>query len=145
MKEIMSNDLRARLYEVYEAFREGRIDSALKFFDENAVFTSYAPVDIFPHLGRQVGKPAIAAMMANMHAEFEHLTYSPIFMVAERDAAAAIIMVRLRQRSTNRIIHLFSAHFVQSHDGMISEIREFMDSFDAVQQVLGRELDLLKQ
>ena len=68
-----------------------------------------------------------------------------MFMVAEIDAAATIIMVRLRQRSTDRIIHLLTAHFFQFRDGKISELREFMDSFDAAQQVLGRELDISKR
>ena len=110
-----------------------------------AVFTSYTPIDIFPHLGRQSGKIAIAAMMAGMHAEFEHLAFQPIFVVAEKEAAAAIIMVRLRQRSTDRIIQLLTAHFIQFREGKISELHEFMDSFDAVQQVLGRELDIPKR
>jgi uncharacterized protein len=141
----MSADLRAKLYELYANFGEGKIDLVLKFFDETAVFTSYTSIDVFPYLGRQTGRIAIAAMMKNVHAEFEHVTYQPIFVVAEKDAAAAIIMVRLRQRSTDRIIHLLTAHFIQLRDGKISELREFMDSFDAVQQVLGRELDITKR
>jgi uncharacterized protein len=141
----MSADLRAKLYDLYAAFGQGKIDLVLNSFEDTAVFTSYTPIDVFPFLGRQAGKIAIAAMMTNMHAEFEHLTFQPIFMVAEKEAAAAIIMVRLRQRSTDRVIHLLTAHFVQFRDGKISELREFMDSFDAVQQVLGRELDIPKR
>jgi ketosteroid isomerase-like protein len=141
---MMSADLRAKLYDLYAAFGEGKIDFVLKFFDEMAVFTSYTPIDVFPYLGRQIGKTAIAAMMTNMHAQFEHLTFHPIFMVAEKDSAAVIIMARLRQRSTDRIIQLLTAHFIQFRDGNIIELREFMDSFDAVQQVLGRELDIPK-
>lgn len=136
--------MRAKLYDLYAAFGEGKIDIVLNSFDEHAVFTSYAPIDVFPHLGRQSGRIAIAATMTNMHAEFEHLAYQPIFVVAEKDAAAAIIMVRLRQHSTGRIIHILTVHFIQFRDGKISELREFMDSFDAVQQVLGRELDIPK-
>jgi ketosteroid isomerase-like protein len=141
----MSANLRARLYDLYAAFGEGKIDLALQSFDDTAVFTSYTPIDVFPYLGRQTGKIAIAAMMTNMHAEFEHLTFQPIFIVAEKDAGAAIIMVRLRQRSTGRIIQLLTAHFIQFRDDKISELRELMDSFDAVQQVLGRELDIPKR
>jgi ketosteroid isomerase-like protein len=33
------------------------------------------------------------------------------------------------------------ARFIQFRDGRIVELREFMDSFNAVQQVLGREID----
>jgi ketosteroid isomerase-like protein len=137
---IVSADLRAKLYELYSAFAEGRIDFVLSHFDDQATFTSYAPIDVFPYLGRQSGKAAIAAMMKNQHAEYEHLTYQPIFMVVETDVAAVIVMVRLKQRSTGRIIQLVNAHFLRLRNGRIVELREFMDTFDAVQQVLGREL-----
>jgi ketosteroid isomerase-like protein len=55
-----------------------------------------------------------------------------------------IVQVRLRQRATDRIIHLLVAHFIRFRAGRIIELREFMDSFDAVQQVLGSEIDTVK-
>ena len=65
-------------------------------------------------------------------------------MVTENETAAAIVLARLRQRTTNRIIQLFVADFFRLENGRIVELREFMDSFDAVQQVLGREIELSK-
>lgn len=138
----MSAELKGELHKLYAAFRDGNLNTTLGYFDDTAVFTSHAPVDVFPYLGRQVGKPAIAAMMSKVHSQFEHLIFDPIFMVVEKESAAVIIKVRLRQRSTGRIIHLLNAHFLQFHDGRICELREFMDTFDAVQQVLGRELEI---
>jgi limonene-1,2-epoxide hydrolase len=52
------------------------------------------------------------------------------------------VLARLRQRTTNRIIQLFVADFFRLENDRIVELREFMDSFDAVQQVLGREIEL---
>jgi ketosteroid isomerase-like protein len=63
-------------------------------------------------------------------------------MVTETEDAAVIVLARLRQRSTDRIIQLFVADFLRFDKGRIVEIREFMDSFDAVQQVLGREITI---
>jgi ketosteroid isomerase-like protein len=132
--------LRKRLYDVYAAFAGGRIDDALRDFDDSVVMTSYAPVEVFPALGRRQGKAAVAATMQAMHADFEHLSYTPVFMVIENDNAAVIVLARLRQRTTDRIIQLFVAHFLRLENGRIVELREFMDSFDAVQQVLGHEI-----
>jgi ketosteroid isomerase-like protein len=102
--------------------------------------TSHAPVDIFPYLGRKQGKTAVAATMHAAHAAFEYLTYQPVFMVTEDADAAVIVLARLRQRTTSRTIQLFIADFIRFDKGRIVELRQFMDSFDAVQQVLGREI-----
>jgi len=136
--------LRKRLYELYADFAAGRIDEALRDFDDNVVMTSYAPIEVFPALGRRQGKAAVAATMHAMHADFEHLSYTPVFMVTEAETAAVILLARLRQRTTDRIIQLFVAHFLRMQNGRIVELREFMDSFDAVQQVLGREIFISK-
>jgi len=136
----MDGSLRQRLFDLYAAYAEGRIDEVLRDFDDSVVMTSYAPVDIFPYLGRKQGKAAVAATMKTAHAEFDYLAYQPIFMVTEQEDAAVIILARLRQRATDRIIQLFIADFIRFDKGRIVEIREFMDSFDAVQQVLGREI-----
>ena len=140
----MSTELRARIYDLYAAYCAGRIDVVLNSYDDDAELISYAPIEVFPYLGRQHGKAAIAETMKRVHATFEILTYQPIFMVVENDNAGVIVMARLRQRSTNRIIQLLVAHFIRFRDGRIVELREFMDSFDAVQQVLGREIDTAK-
>jgi uncharacterized protein len=136
----MDDSLRTRLYALYAAFAAGRIDDVLRDFDDGVVMTSYAPIEVFPALGRRQGKAAVADTMRKMHADFEHLGYTPVFMVTEAEAAAVIVLARLRQRATDRIIQLFIAHFLSLRNGRIVELREFMDSFDAVQQVLGREI-----
>jgi len=135
---------RERIYDLYTAYGKGRLDFVLNSFDDDAEFISYAPINVFPYLGRRHGKAAIAATMKQAHAEFEHLSWQPIFLVVEKSDAAVIVLARLRQHSTGRIIMLLVAHFIRFRKGLIVELREFMDSFDAVQQVLGREIDLSK-
>jgi len=142
---MLDQTLRTRLYELYAAYAEGRIDDALTSFGDEVTMISYAPVDVFPYLGRKQGKAAIAATMRSAHSEFEYLGYTPVFMVTENETAAAIVLARLRQRTTGRIIQLFVADFFRLENDRIVELREFMDSFDAVQQVLGREIELAKK
>jgi hypothetical protein len=47
--------------------------------------------------------------------------------------------ISYRQRATNRVLRLRLASF---QDGRLIEYREFTNSFDAVEQALGRELQL---
>ena len=66
----LSELLRKRLYDLYAAYAEGRVDDVLREFDDSVVMTSYAPVDIFPYLGRKQGKAAVADTMNAAHAYF---------------------------------------------------------------------------
>jgi ketosteroid isomerase-like protein len=94
----------------------------------------------FPISGASRGKAAVAATTRTAHAEFDYLAYQPVFMVTEVEDAAFIVLARLRWRPTDRTIRLFIADFIRFQKGRIFVIREFMDPFDAVQQVLGREI-----
>jgi uncharacterized protein len=137
----MPTNLRARVIDLYAAYAKGRMDFVLNSIDDDIDFVSYAPTDIFPYLGHHRGKAAFAQVMRAAYATFEYLAYKPVFLVVEGNDAAAMISMRLRQRSTGRVIRMFVAEFLRFRDGRIYEFREFMDTFDAVQQVLGHEID----
>ena len=137
-------ELRGRLNDLYAAYAAGRLDDVTRAFDRDVDFVSYAPVNVFPFLGHQHGSAEVAATMAAAHREFEYLLYKPVFMVVEANDAAVIVFARMRQRSSGRIIQLFVADFLRLREGRIVAVREFMDSFDAVQQLIGRELQLGK-
>jgi ketosteroid isomerase-like protein len=49
---------------------------------------------------------------------------------------------RFTQRATNRTLRFRLANFLRIEDGRVIEFREFANTFDVVEQVLGRELDL---
>jgi ketosteroid isomerase-like protein len=138
----MTEALRQRIYSLCSAYRQARLDFVLNFIADDVDFVSYAPITIFPCLGRQRGKAAVAKSIQTIHALYEFLSYDPIFVVVEEDDAAVIVRARMKQRATERIIHTLFAHFLQFRDGRIVEFREFLDSFDAVEQVLGREIQI---
>jgi ketosteroid isomerase-like protein len=50
--------------------------------------------------------------------------------------------VRFTQRATNRTLRFRIANFLRFQDGKVIEFREFANTFDLVEQALGRELNL---
>ena len=138
----MSTLLRKRIYEIYEAFSAGNLDLLADAFDEQADFVTNAPTNVFPYLGRRVGRAAILKTLSAIHDEFESLTFMPIWIVVEGDTAGAILSVNATQRTTKRVMRFFAAHFLRFRDDRIVEYRSIMDSFEAVQQLLGLEFDV---
>lgn len=138
----MNQAIRDRLDALYRAIRSGHADFVINAFDENIEYLSYAPSKVFPYLGHHRGKDNVAASLRAIFDAYEFLTYDPISMVVEGDDAAVMIFARAHHRATGRKIQIIIAHFVRFKGSRIVEVREFMDSFDAVQQLLGRELEL---
>lgn len=140
----MTEALRQRIYSLGSGYAQGRLEFVLNFIDEDVDFVSYAPTDIFPCLGRQRGKAAGETSLRTIHTHFEFLKFKPIFMVAQDPDVGIIVRAKLKQLTTGRVIQLLFAQFLRFRDGRVVEFREFMDSFDAVEQVLGREIEISK-
>ena len=138
----MSQAIRQRIYNMCSAYGQGNLDFVLNFMDDDVHFVSHAPLAIFPCLGKQRGKAAVAKTLETIHAHFEFHSYLPIFTIVEGEHAAVIVLAVMKQRATGRTIQIRFAHFVRFQDGRIVDFREFLDSFDAVEQVLGHEIEI---
>jgi len=80
--------------------------------------------------------------MATIAKAFALESYAPEIMIVEGDRAAVMSDASYKQRTTDRILRLRIANFLRLQDGRLIEFREFINSFDAVEQALGRELRL---
>jgi len=138
----MSISLKERIYEIYRTFSAGHLDQVADMFDERVDFISNAPVDVFPYLGHRIGRVQVMKALEAVHDEFSTVEYLPLKIIIDGQSAGVIVSIRLTQRTTRRLIRVFSAHFLQFKDNRIIEYRAFLDTLEAVQQVLGREFDL---
>src|SRR3982075_3249566 len=135
----MVGDLhRQRVLKFLDAFYSGDIEGALARCSDDVDFVANAPVDILPHLGHRHGKAEVRQMWKTVHARYSSMRYEVPMIVAEGDKVAANIRVFFRKRSNDRIVQFDIAVFYTLRDGRVSQIREIMDSFDLVQQVLER-------
>jgi ketosteroid isomerase-like protein len=68
------------------------------------------------------------------------MRYEVPIIIAEDDQVAAHIRVFFRKSSNDRIVQFDIAAFYTLRDGRIAQIREIMDTFDLVQQLLERDV-----
>jgi uncharacterized protein len=139
----MTEALRQRIISLCSAYEKGNFEILQNCIDEDVDFISYAPIEIFPCLGKQQGRDAVLRSLKTIHDHFVFLAYDPIFLLVQNEDAAVNVMARLKQRATGRIVRIIFAQFFRFRDGRIVEFREFMDSFDAVEQVLGRHIRVI--
>ena len=116
------------------------VPRALTFLDEEFDFVGHAPVQLFPHLGARHGKAEIAETMTAVQKRYASMHHEVLFIAADGDRVATIVRVHLRKNVSERVIEFLSADFYTLRNGLIVEQRQFLDSFDLVQQVLEREV-----
>ena len=131
---------RQRVLNFLEVFYSGDIDGALARCTDDIEFTANAPVDLLPHMGHHQGKAAMRAMWTAVHGRYSEMRCEVPIIVAEGDQVAANIRVFFRKRSNQRMVQFDIAAFFTLRDGLIARIREVIDTFDLVEQVLERDV-----
>ncbi len=140
----MVEDLhRQRVLNFLEVFSSGDIEGALSCCTDDIEFFANAPIDVLPHMGHRHGKAELREMWTTVHGRYSGMRYEIPIIVAEADKVAANLRVFFRKSSNNRVVQFDMAAFYTLRDGQIARIREIIDTFDLVQQVLERDLAAL--
>jgi hypothetical protein len=137
---MVENLHRQRVLNFLDLFSSGDIEGALSRCSDDIEFFSNAPVDILPHMGHHHGKPELRQMWETVHARYSSMRYEVPIMVAEGDTVALNIRAFFRKRSNDRVVQFDMATFYTFRDSRIAKIREIMDTFDLVEQVLERDV-----
>jgi ketosteroid isomerase-like protein len=136
----MAASSRQVILDYLDACYAGHIDRAAAFYDDDIDFICYAPVELFPTLGQKKGKAEMTQSLTGLHARHQVLDHQITFIAADGDAVAVSLVLRMRNRDSDRVIRLDIGNFFTLRNGRILTYRQFNDSFDVVQQVLGRDL-----
>jgi uncharacterized protein len=140
---MVENLSRQRILNFLDMFYSGDIEGALACCSDDIEFFANAPVDILPHMGHHAGKDAVRAMWQTIHKRYSSMRYDVPIIVAESDKVAANIRVFFRKSTNSRMVQFDLAAFYSLREGRISRIREILDTFDLVQQVLERDISAL--
>lgn len=136
------SETRAIVQEVYGAYARRDHDLLSALIHDDIDWIIYGPVTIFPFVGPRRGRAAVLQALADMAKAYELESYKPELIVVEGERAAVMSDVSLRQRATGRTLRFRVANFLRIADGRVIEFREFANTFDVVEQALGRELSL---
>lgn len=131
---------RRRVLHLLETFGRGDVEGALACCTEDVDFLTHAPIDVLPHMGPRRGREQLGEFWRTVWSRYSEVRHRAPQIVAERDEVAAYLHVYFRKRSNGRIVQFDLAAFFTFRAGLIAQIREIIDSYDLVQQVLEREI-----
>jgi ketosteroid isomerase-like protein len=139
---VADGDTRALVRDLYDAYERRDLERVAAFIHDDIDWVMYAPASLFSFAGPRRGRMAVLGAMAEIAGRFSVEGYKREIVVVEGDRAALVSDVTFKQRATGRILRFRAANFLRFQDGRVIEFREFIDTFDVVEQVLGHELKI---
>jgi ketosteroid isomerase-like protein len=109
---------------------------------DDVEWTVFGPIDLFPFFGQHRGKKAVTAKFEEMSAHLSLIRAEQETVLIDGDNAAALVRLNAVDTRTGRTLSLRLALFARLSGGKLISLKALFDSFDAVEQALGRHIDL---
>ena len=127
-------------YRAYAARNVGRIS---EFLDDDVEWTISGPIDVMPFCGTHYGKSAVLDLIGRQVPEvLKTFSFVSDAILVDGDRVAMLNRQSARRTDDRRVISFRVANFMHFRDGKLIENLTLLDSFDAVEQVLGHPLTL---
>jgi ketosteroid isomerase-like protein len=126
----------------YHALATRDMETLATYLDDDVVWTISGPVDILPFCGRRVGKDVVMDLLQrDIPTLLEGRRFIPQTMLVDGDSAAVLGKLSATKRAEGRAISYRIAHFIRFRNEKVIDYVAIIDSFDAVEQMLGYSLD----
>ena len=112
--------------------------------DEDVDWAVYGPIDMFPFFGARRGRTAVLEVIRQIADNVRVHRFDRESVLLGVDSAASMMRYSLTALDANKPISLRLANFAQFKAGRLTSIRVLVDTFDLVEQALGRPIHLPK-
>jgi ketosteroid isomerase-like protein len=138
----VTDTTRAVVADLYSAYSRRDFDRVAELIHEDIDWIIYGPLQVFPFAGHRHGRIAVLEALGDIAKDYMLERYEPRIVIVDGDRAAVMSDVAFKQRSTGRMLSMQIANFLRFRDGKLIEFREFANTFDLVEQALGRWIDV---
>jgi len=133
---------RAAVEAFCRALADQNMDTLATYLDDEVVWTISGPVDILPFCGQRVGKDAVMKLLMQESPAFlADRRFVPNIMLVDGNNAAVLAKLTATKRGDGYAISYRIAHFIQFREEKVVKYVSIIDSFDAVEPMLGYNLD----
>jgi ketosteroid isomerase-like protein len=127
---------------LHRAINERQTEDLEPLIDVYVDWTVYGPIDMFPFLGARHGKAAVLEVVRQIAENVRVHRFDRESIMLGVDSASSMMRYSLTALDSNKPISLRLAHFAQFKAGRLLSIRVLVDTFDLVEQALGRPIHL---
>ena len=127
---------------LHRAINERRQEGLEDLIDDDVDWTMYGPIDVFSGFGARRGKAAVMEVLRQIADNIRVRRFDRETIMLGVDSAASMLRYSLTALDSDKPISLRVAHFAQFKAGKLANIRILVDTFDLVEQALGRPIHL---
>jgi ketosteroid isomerase-like protein len=129
---------------LHRAINDRQFEDLDALLDDDVDWAIYGPIDMFPFLGARRGKEAVMEVVRQIAENVRVYRFDRETVMLGVDQASSMLRYSLTSLESNKPISIRVAHFAQFRNGRLRNIRVLLDSFDLVEQALGRHIHLPK-
>jgi ketosteroid isomerase-like protein len=127
---------------LHRAINERQFADLEALIDDDVDWAVYGPIDMFPFFGARHGKAAVIDVIKRIADNVRVHRFDRESIMLGADSASSMMRCSLTALDTNKPISLRLAQFAQFKAGRLASIRVLVDTFDLVEQALGRPIHL---
>jgi ketosteroid isomerase-like protein len=128
----------------HRAINDRQYEDLEGLIDDDVDWAVYGPIDMFPFFGARRGKEAVLEVIRQVAENVRVHRFDRESVMLGVDSASSMMRYSLTALDSNKPISLRLAQFAQFRAGRLSSIRILVDTFDLVEQALGRPIHLPK-
>jgi len=129
---------------LHRAINDREFAELESLLDDDVDWTLYGPIDMFPFLGARRGSAAVMDVIRQIADNVRVHRFERETIMLGQDSAASMLRYSLTSLESSKPIVVRIAHFAQFKHGRLRSIRAVLDTFDLVEQMLGRSIHLPK-
>ncbi|EGP10182.1 nuclear transport factor 2 family protein [Afipia clevelandensis] len=128
----------------HRALNERQTDHLESILDDNIDWAIYGPIDMFAFLGPRQGKRAVVDVVREISDIVNLHRFERESVMLGENSAASLMRYSLTPTASGQPISIRIAIFATFNAGRLTSLRAVIDTFDLVEQALGRQIHLPK-
>jgi ketosteroid isomerase-like protein len=125
---------------LHSAINERQLEDLETRIDDDVDWMIHGPIELFPFLGARRGKAAVLEVCRQISENVRVHRFDRETIMLGEDTAASMMRYSLTALDSNKPINLRLAHFAQFKAGRLLNMRVLLDTYDLVEQALGRPI-----